>query len=319
MKSLSDSRIHGFLIGTAVGDAMGVPVEFTTRNFLKNKPVEGMRAYGTHHQPAGTWSDDSALTYQTIETLIQGLDYRILANRFLNWYLHGEWTAHGSVFDIGISTRNALDRLEQGVEPLKAGETSELCNGNGSLMRMLPLAFYFHYQQPKLSLDERFAIVRNVSSLTHGHIRSVIACFVLVSFAQELLAGKEKVEAYRTIQQSLGSFPEQICSADECELFARILKEDLIQLSEKEIYSSGYVLHSLEAALWSFLTTDTYSDAVLRAVNLADDADTTGSVTGGLAGLYYGLEGIPVDWVQTLARLEDIEDLAGRFTRFLHS
>ncbi|MFT4033870.1 MAG: ADP-ribosylglycohydrolase family protein, partial [Siphonobacter sp.] len=308
-------RIQGFLFGTAVGDAMGVPVEFTTRNFLKNKPVEGLRGYGTHHQPAGTWSDDSALTFQTVEAIIQGLNYQQLGNRFLNWYLVGEWTAHGSVFDIGISTRNALDRIEKGVDPVQAGETSELCNGNGSLMRIMPLAFYFQYQE--LSEQERFEVVRKVSSITHGHIRSSIACYMLVSFAQQLLAGKEKIEAYRAIQQN--TFIEQVCPPDEAELFHRITKEDITQLTEKEIYSSGYVLHSLEAALWSFLTTNSYSEAVLKAVNLADDADTTGSVTGGLAGLYYDFKGIPSEWVQKIARYDDIENLAIRFADFLRS
>ncbi|MDQ1089597.1 ADP-ribosylglycohydrolase family protein [Siphonobacter sp. SORGH_AS_1065] len=312
-----DSRVKGYLFGTAIGDAMGVPVEFSNRKFLKEKPVAGLRAFGTHYQPAGTWSDDSALTYQTIETLINGLNYRDLANRFLSWYHQGEWTANGVVFDIGFATRNSLDRLENGVEPTEAGEISELCNGNGSLMRISPVAFYLQYRKPSLSMTERFELVRKTSAITHGHIRSAHACFLLVSYIQELLSGKDKMEAYYSIQQTMCPFFEETGPADECELFARILKEDLTQIPESEIYSSGYVVHSLEAALWCFLTSNSFSESVLKAVNLGDNTDTTGSVTGGLAGVYYSLQAIPAEWLQDIARREDIENLAERFTQSL--
>ncbi|MBO9637122.1 MAG: ADP-ribosylglycohydrolase family protein [Siphonobacter aquaeclarae] len=316
---MTPTQIQGFLLGTAVGDAMGVPVEFTTRKFLKEKPVSGMRGYGTHHQPPGTWSDDSALTYQTTESLIGGqIDYAGLAQRFLNWYLYAHWTANGTVFDVGIATRNALDRLEQGVEPILAGETHELCNGNGSLMRILPLAFYFRsVHGAGFSQAERFQLVRNVSSITHGHIRSAIACFILVEFAGLLLDGLSKEAAFAGIQSGLPAFLESQAPADELELFHRILAEDLASFPESDIYSSGYVLHSLEASLWSLLTTSSFQEALLRGVNLAGDADTTGSVTGGLAGLYYGTDGIPAEWLAPLARKEDIQQLSDRFTASL--
>lgn len=316
---MTPTQIQGFLLGTAVGDAMGVPVEFTTRKFLKEKPVSGMRGYGTHHQPPGTWSDDSALTYQTTESLLDGrIDYAGLAQRFLNWYLYAHWTANGTVFDVGIATRNALDRLEQGVEPTQAGETHELCNGNGSLMRILPVAFHFSSGHGAgLTREERFGIIRNVSSITHGHIRSAMACFILVEFAGHLLNGLDKKEAFALIQAELPGFFENQAPADELELFSRILAEDLPSFPENDIYSSGYVLHSLEASLWSILTTSSFQEALLRGVNLAGDADTTGSVTGGLAGLYYGTAGIPAEWLEPLARKDDILHLSERFTASL--
>jgi ADP-ribosyl-[dinitrogen reductase] hydrolase len=310
--NLLASRAKGFVLGTAVGDALGVPVEFMSRTHLERYPVTNMRAYGTHHQPAGTWSDDSALAFCLVEQLIEGYDLQALAKKFQRWFFENYWTPHGVVFDIGISTRNALDRLEKGILPNQSGESGEYANGNGSLMRVLALAFHLRNEP----ITERFEIVGEVSAITHGHIRSQIACFFLVEMGIQLLKGLNKAEAYARTQHTVRDFVNSIeCSADEKELFVRVFYDDIAHVDRREIYSSGYVIHTLEASLWAFLTTESFQDAVLKAVNLGDDADTTGAVVGGLAGVYYGESSIPKPWVKALARSREILALAERFTQ----
>jgi ADP-ribosylglycohydrolase len=307
------------LLGLAVGDALGVPVEFIGREARRRDPVVDMRAYGTHHQPAGTWSDDSSLTFCLAETLAtKGYDLADAAQRFVRWQDEAYWTAHGRVFDIGVATAEALQCLRRERKPEQAGGSGEYSNGNGSLMRILPLVFHIK----GLPVAERFQKVREVSSITHAHIRSIMACFIYVELARELLAGLSKQAAYAAMQQTVNAFfqTEDIGSEIELRQFHRILEnpygdfdiQPLIACKEAEIKSSGYVVHTLEAALWCLLTHDTYAATVLAAVNLGDDTDTTGAVAGGLAGLAYGEAAIPAGWLAGLARRADIEDLADR-------
>jgi ADP-ribosylglycohydrolase len=307
--------IEAALVGFAVGDALGVPVEFRHRSELRRDPVTGMRGFQVHHQPPGTWSDDSALTFQLIENLIEGYDPQRLGERLVRWFIHGEWSARGHCFDIGIATRSALHRIEQGTPALEAGENGEYSNGNGSLMRILPLAFTLLNAENQTT---RFENVREVARITHAHLRSAMGSFFFVEIVRQLLRGHDKHEAYRVARQETADFLVTLpAPAHELELYRRVLFQNVAELPEAEIYSSGYVIHTLEAALWSFLTTDTYRAATLRAVNLGDDTDTVAALTGGLAGIAYGPESIPADWLKVLARLDDIRDLARRFAEWL--
>lgn len=307
--------IEAALVGFAVGDALGVPVEFRHRSELRRDPVTGMRGFQVHHQPPGTWSDDSALTFQLVENLLEGYDPQRLGERFVRWFTQGEWSARGNCFDIGIATRSALHRIEQGTPALQAGENGEYSNGNGSLMRILPLAFTLLDEE---SQEARFQHVCEVARVTHGHVRSAMGSFFFVEIVRHLLRGFDKYEAYRLARQETADFLQnRPVPAHELDLFSRVLLNDISQLPETEIYSSGYVIHTLEAALWSFLTTDNYRDATLRAVNLGDDTDTVASLTGAMAGIVYGSDSIPADWLAVLARLDDIRDLAQRFADWL--
>ncbi len=301
----------GLLFGIAIGDALGVPVEFMSRKHLQVNPVTCMREFGTHHQPAGTWSDDSSMSFLLVEQLIEGYDVEQLAKKFCRWYQYNYWTPHGDIFDMGVATRNAMDKVAKGVSALKSGECDDYSNGNGSLMRILPLAIYLQ-DKP---IDQRFCITREVSGITHSHIRSVIGCFFAIEFVIQLLAGKDKCDAYSEAQNIVRDYLHLIdIKSSEIELYNRILFDDISRIPEQDIYSSGYVLHTLEASLWAFLTTDNFKDTVLKAVNLGDDADTIGAITGGMAGLFYGYEQIPEEWINQLARKEDIENLVQRFS-----
>ncbi len=317
------SFIKDVLLGVAIGDALGVPVEFIPRKGLTNEPVAGMRAMGTHRQPIGTWSDDSSLTFCLAEMLCKEYDLQNLANRFINWKEHAYWTAHDYVFDIGIATSAAIYSLGKGTEPTLAGGNDEGSNGNGSLMRILPLLFYIK----DMPVAERFRITHEVSSLTHRHIRSVIACFIYLELASQLLKGNDKWVAYKNMVQTVNDFllNNPICSQQEIDRFHRILYnpigdyeiKPIYEFERAEIYSSGYVLSTLEAALWCLFKTDSYKDAVLTAVNLGEDTDTVGAVTGGLAGLLYGSETISEEWLNVLVKRDEIEDLAQRLSNKL--
>ena len=309
-------EIKSVLFGIAIGDALGVPVEFNSRETIAENPVTDMIGYGTYNLPAGTWSDDSSLTFCLAEALTKEFELNEIGQNFVKWYYHNFWTPRGNVFDIGIATRQAIDRLAKGEQPDLAGSFDESSNGNGSLMRILPLLFYI-FDKP---INERYEITKQVSSITHGHIRSVIACFYYLEFARQLFLGKDKFETYKDLQTEITNHLIGLpVNPTEIMLFDRILKSDIHKLSENEINSSGYVLHTLEASIWCLLTTNNYKEAVLKAVNLGNDTDTTGAVTGGLAGLLYGLDNIPTDWKLQIARKDDIENLAERFANEIAS
>ncbi len=274
-----NSKLHDAILGLAIGDALGVPYEFEKRGtFLCTEMV----GYGTHNQPEGTWSDDTSMVLATLDSLKSNDGKIVLKDmfeRFNYWLLYGDYTAHGEVFDAGIATCKAL----QTGKP----QTGEYDNGNGSLMRILPLAFV------PCTDDE----IRAVSAITHGHRISMDACVIYVHIAKRLLAGESICEIIPTLQYD--------------KPFDRLHRID--QLSTSEIKSSGYVVDTLEAALWAVSHKSNNADMeksfrndLLDAVNLGQDTDTVGAVAGGLAGIIYGLDEVS-DWVETLQNREELE------------
>jgi ADP-ribosyl-[dinitrogen reductase] hydrolase len=182
-------------------------------------------------------------------------------------------------------------------------------NGNGSLIRISPLIFELENK----SIQERFQIVKLVSSITHGHVRSIISCFYYLEFALKVKQNIDKFKAYKQLKFEFSEFLNSTTIiASELKLFDRLLVGDIYKLQEIDIKSSGYVINTLEAGIWSILTTNSYSEAVLKAINLGKDTDTTGAVTGGLAGMIYSFNDIPTNWLNKLARKLDIEKLADR-------
>lgn len=300
----------GGLLGVAVGDALGVPVEFMTRQELRREPVKKMIGYGSHSQPPGTWSDDASLTFCQAESLCEaGFDLADTARRFVRWEREGYWTPHGVVFDVGGTTKDAILRLENGVFPELAGLSGERSNGNGSLMRILPASVYLAGSGEKNMLD----CIRRISSITHAHLRSVLACVIYTLMVWELLDGGTPRSAYDNLTAKAPKACRGTALVRELPHFQRILTGELQGLDESRINSDGYVVSTLEASIWCLLQYDNFSDTVLAAVNLGSDSDTTGAVAGGLAGIAYGLDSIPPDWLEDLARYEDITALARRF------
>lgn len=313
------------IIGLCIGDALGVPVEFMNRDELKKSPVTDMIEYGTHNQPKGTWSDDSSMTLCLADSISEcgEINYIDIMNRFQSWANKGKYTAHDEVFDMGISTRKALINYANGILPLECGGKSEYDNGNGALMRILPMAYYLKYKYGDSYSQNSEAIksVHSVCSLTHGHIRSQIACGIYVAVAVTLLQGYTSKDSVKTAIEKTTTFYEKNKTYEkEMPYFCRIKDiGNLSKLPEEEIQSSGYVIHTLESALWCLMNTNSYSECVLKAVNLGDDTDTTGAVVGGLAGLMYGYDDIPNEWVQKLVKLDFIKDICGKVEKALMS
>lgn len=307
------STLSGALLGLTVADALGVPVEFRSRAVLDAEPVTEMRGYGTYNQPPGTWSDDSTMTWCTVESLAlrQTCDTEDMAERFVRWMTSGYMTPHGELFDIGNATREALERYRtEAVWAKFAGLTREQSNGNGSLMRILPMAFYTR----GMEVGERDRLVAEVSSITHRHPRSILACRIYVEIALRLLDGLSAAEAYRA---GIAAIDERYAGDEERSAFDRILNGRLAELRREEIRSSGYVVDTLEAALWCLLTTGSYREAALKAVNLGEDTDTTGAVVGGLAGIVYGEAGIPAEWLSQIAKLDELRALCRQWEAVL--
>lgn len=307
-------NVKGCFLGLAVGDALGVPLEFRRREFLRDNPVRQMTGYGAWNQPPGTWSDDSSMTFCLAESLTMGYNLNDMASRFVRWYNEGYWGAHHKLFDIGGTTRLSLARVAAGEDPAFSGEYGEESNGNGSLMRIAPAALFFN----NMPTHDFFKRISEISAVTHAHFRSIFSCFIFSLYVKELFTGHDKVVALKNAGAAARVYAaENGFNPEELKLFSRVLDGSIADASEESINSLGYVLHTLESSIWCFLTTDSFPDAVLKAVNLGGDTDTTGCVTGALAGLYYGEEAIPTEWLNVLARKNDIDKLTKDFTESL--
>ena len=299
------------LLGTAIGDALGLPVQFLDREVVAKNPVTTMMGYGQFNVPAGTWSDDSSLSLCLAESLCKGYDLSDIANNFVKWMFEGFWTPFNKAFDIGKTTYFAVVNLRNGVSPYLAGMDRERDNGNGSLMRILPLVPYIL----NMELEERYKIIGEVSSLTHRHPRSILACIALCEFAIQYINQQSCEKAYQTMQQTLLQLLKREMFIEEDVPFKRLVGlsyNEFKAIELKDIRSTGYVIDTLEASLWCIFNTSNFKDAVLKAVNLGDDTDTVGAIAGGLAGIIYGYDTIPSEWINVLARKDDIIELANR-------
>lgn len=315
------NKVRDGIIGVAIGDMLGVPVEFLSREHLDENPVVGVSEGGPNEQPRGAWSDDTSMTLCLAEALIDGYDLTRIAQSFLDWKLHAKWTAHGVVFDMGRRTQDALNDihriLESGdVESLTYlhFEASEDTNGNGALMRTLPLYFYLKDK----GLEENFETIWQVSALTHGHIRSALSCLIYLIMIDELQKQSSIQEAYRTTQERTKIFfKKNKITQEEQTHFARLIEQDIALIHKDDLNGWGYVINTLEISFWALLTSNSFETAVLKAINLGLDTDTNGAVTGGLAGIFYGIDTAPKEWYETVAKIVEIEELCVLFDGIL--
>ena len=309
-----ESSIMGFI----VGDALGVPAEFMRREMLKAKPIVDMIGYGTYNQPAGTWSDDSSMVIATMEWIGESKelspDYHSLMNKFLSWLKDKQYTPYGKVFDRGIATLYAIRNYDSGVEPLLCGGTSEGDNGNGSLMRILPVALAYSdkFASSNYELAET---IMNLSALTHAHARSKVGCLIYSKIIATMMDTVD-TDKVAVLEKGISYIKEYFDQSQDEDIrkatqhYNRIWNvKEFKDLSEDDIRSTGYVVHTLEAALWCFLNTNCYEECVLKAVNLGEDTDTVAAIAGGLAGLYYGYESIPTHWIELIPRRDWIMEL----------
>ena len=308
------SKIKDGVFGHAIGDAMGVPVEFCIREKLLAHPVTKMIGYGSHDVPAGTWSDDTSMEIATMDSMInQGgrINCEDIMMNFYYWLKDAKYTPYGEVFDAGRTCIKSIINFSKGYDILECGQKDEYSNGNGSLMRILPIAYYCYYN--KLKEEEIFEVVKNVSSLTHAHEISVLGCYIYVNYIIKLLEGKDKFESYNLIKL----IDYSMFTEESLEVYKRVLKEDIEKYSIDEIKSSGYVVDTLEASFWILLNASSFKEAIIGAINLGNDTDTIAAITGSMAGILYGYNSIPQEWLDKLAKRDYIEDLCDKLEKVL--
>lgn len=277
-----NEKLRSAIYGFAIGDALGVPYEFRTRDTFNCVDMIGN---GTHGQPVGTWSDDTSMVLATMNSLTKyngKLIPQDLMDNFILWRDLGEFTPWGNCFDIGNATNEAIRRARHSDKYWEWGGITEHANGNGSLMRILPFAF-LPYAEPVIDV---------ASMITHNTSRCKFACEMYVRICQILI--------------DTGTL-----DLDDPYLIT------ISNMTRDQIRSTGYVLDSLVAALWCFLTTDDYEEAVLTAVNLGDDTDTIAALTGGLAGILYGYDSIRKDWIEKLTAKDQLDQAIEKFANVI--
>lgn len=285
------SNIKDAIYGLAIGDALGVPYEFNTLDEMVQSPCTTMIGNGSYKRvDKGNWSDDTSLTLASMASITDkdGVDKKDMLVHFKLWLFNDDYTSNEiGQFDVGNTTRASI---EYGM-----GARSEYSNGNGSLMRIIPLAYYTLHMR---DITDRFNLVKKCSSITHGHMRSVLACFFYVEFARLMLLDSERsgtamIKWFNQAHVNLNMFIDDY--PGEKDIFTKEFN-----LQPDKIKSSTYVMHTLNVVFYCFLETSNYKDCVLKAINYGEDTDTTGAIVGALAGIYYGRESIPSDWINTL-------------------
>ena len=304
------------IMGVVIGDALGCPVQFESRDEVARHPVTGMRGYGTFNLPEGSWTDDSSLTIALLESIrrVGEIDLDDIMGNFMKWLYDGEFTPYGESYDIGRGTMQAINRYKKNRKAKKCGGDEEWNNGNGSLMRIMPACLYCSVMESSGMYSDRDAIdvIHSVGGLTHAHIRSNIACGLYFFMAKYILfrEGSLQERIQEGLTQGFAFYESYLADKENLHYYDRLKDlEAFKSLPADKIKSTGYVVDALEAAVWSLITTDSFDQALLKAVNLGDDTDTVGAIAGGLAGLYYGYDSIPEDWLSAIKRREWIEGM----------
>ena len=304
------------IMGVVVGDALGCPVQFESREEVARHPVTGMRGYGTFNLPEGSWTDDSSLTIALLESIrrVGKIDLDDIMGNFMKWLYDGEFTPYGESYDIGRGTMQAINRYSKNRKAKKCGGDEEWNNGNGSLMRIMPACLYCSVMESSGMYSDRDAIdvIHSVGGLTHAHIRSNIACGLYFFMAKYILfrEGSLQERIQEGLTQGFAFYESYLADKENLHYYDRLKDlETFKSLPAEKIKSTGYVVDALESAVWSLITTDSFDQALLKAVNLGDDTDTVGAIAGGLAGLYYGYDSIPEEWLSAIKRREWIEDM----------
>ncbi len=293
-EKIKNNAFGGFF-GLIVGDALGAAVEFKTRDSFKK--LTDMRSGGPHNLDAGYWTDDSSMALCLAESLTEkGFNLEDQLQRYIKWYREGYLSSTGNCFDIGNITADSLEHYEKNKElPLPR----ERAAGNGSLMRLAPVPIYYRN-------DFKEAVkYSGMSSLTtHNNEMAIDSCRYFGALIQQFINSKLKMKAFKikVIKKT----------ALDLNLNNRVIEavNGAFEKSRAEINSNGFVIHTLEASLWSFLNTDSFEEAVLLAANLGDDADTVAAVTGQIAGSYYGFSSIPEKWLDKLADYSLLKEIA---------
>jgi len=305
------------LIGLAVGDAFGVPLEFFTRKKVREADLKDMiRTWLGIFIPAGAWSDDTSMTIAEMDSIIQNngkIDYEDIMNNFIEWWYHGKYTSFGKAFGLGGIVGESLERFQSGYPALECGGTDIMDNGNGSLMRIMPFSLFAIKMQ--MTEQETADFIGKASSVTHAHDISKMGCFIYTEFLRNLSVSFNAKISY---QQILKIDYHKYFSTEAINAYQKILNPDFLNISDAEISEhNGYIVATLESVLYSILTTSDYESALLKAISMGYDTDTIGGITGSIAGILYGYETIPARWLDELQKKSELEILAEKFDLLL--
>lgn len=313
------------LIGQSVGDAFGVPYEFMGREDVRKLDLREMVGCDTQVSfnsrwgdliPKGAWSDDTSMAVAAMASIIDNngeVDYDDIMRQFIAWWDNGKFSSMPFPFGLGNTVHNAMVRYKNNYPPLECGGTGVRDNGNGALMRMFPFSMICIMR--KYDDQKTYDFIRKASAVTHGHIINALSCCIYTQFLFDCLRTKNpKMSYYTAIRDKeydyKQAFPSEAINAHEI-LFKQIMKEDF---DPDTIRESGYVVDSLITAIYSIINTENFEDAIKMAVRFGYDTDTNAAITGSLAGVIYGMDSIPVNWLRDLKRKDYLIDIGERFS-----
>ena len=309
------------IMGVAVGDALGLPVQFESREALRKDPVTEMLPCDLFFSPIGTWSDDTAMTIAMFESInrLGHVDADDIMQNFIRWQYEGEFSANDRCIDEGITCSIGITNYKENVDIYTCGRTGEHANGNGSLMRTLPISIYYAKQvkKEKATIEEAIKDIHLVSALTHNHLRACIACGLYFFCVTEIIYGEGDLMTRLQTAMDAGFrfYDKSEETREDLSYYGAFFDlSEFAKQPEGSIKSTGYVVDSYEAAIWSLINTDSYRNAMIKAVNLGDDTDTVAAIAGGLAGLYYGYDAIPEEWLAVLRKREWLEQMCDSVT-----
>ncbi len=290
-------RMKGCLLGLAVCDALGASVEFLEPGEFE--PLTGMRGGGTHNLKPGYWTDDTSMALCLAESLIKcnGFNEKDVMDRWVRWMREGYMSSTGECFDVGNTTRMALENYIR-TSDIFSGVDGAGMQGNAPIMRLAPIVMFYHENQEKA-----MNVAVKSCVLTHSSVECMEATEYFACLIMRGLKGKSKEEIFTS-----GLF--EFCNTSFSSRVRAIDKGSYREKDEQQISNSGYIISTLETAMWVFYHTHSFREGALKAVNLGGDSDTIGAVYGQLAGAYYGLEEIPEEWLNILYKREMIEDIA---------
>ena len=299
-------KVKDGIIGFIVGDVIGLPFKFTSRHEHENLPITDMKGYKMYDMPVGTWSDSTSMMLATMGSILdkKAIKNEDIMNEFCEWFYNGKYTQYNNTFDYGITTATAINKYKKGLEIEKCGGLSDRYTNNESLMRILPLAYFTKPQTKK---------VEEISSLTHAHERSKIACVLYVEIAKSLIKNDLEITEHVLItSKKVAKYYE---NSIEINNFQRIINNN---------YSGGIksgcdAIETLECVIYCLENTTSYKDAILKAANLGGDTNIITSLCGGLAGIYYGLKEIPIDWIEQIPQIDKVISLCEKYDEFCES
>lgn len=319
MGKLDKNKYLGGVYGLAVADAYGVPFEFKRKDEVAKADLSVMNSYGTYKQPAGTFSDDTSMVLATMDAMSCNVpSLEGIMQAFVKWLHDGKYTPFGNVFDVGNTTYKAVLNYIMGESVENCGVDSFSANGNGSMMRMLPLIYTLWLEGGIEINDKRVNRIYELAGLTHAHILSKICCVYYVYCGIYLLdAPKEDADVKGTLMYAIRAVERYYRVKDIYPMAELMIKGDslleALEWAEEDISSSGFAKDTLIASLWSLCKGNSYQEAVAKAVSLGGDTDTIGAITGSLAGICYGYKNIPQKWLKELKNKPLIEDICKRF------